>query len=84
LWFIYLERRSRQTLSQVYQQQYTQQGFAEYNENIETQKSPNLKLSLRNIEETLEATRFKAGTLSQMTDDGLDRIVPVVGLSTCR
>ena len=43
-----------------------------------------MRLELRDVEPLLETTRFKAGTLRSVTPEGLDRVVPVVALSSCR
>jgi len=74
---------------QAFQGQYTQQSFVETSELKEEKVedvsiTPNLKLALRNIEDVIDSTRFKGGTLSQTTADGGQRITPVVALSTCR
>jgi len=66
---------------QVFDGQYTVQSFVE----TQTSVSPSrLKLSLQNIEEILSGTRFKGGTLTQTTQEGLERIMPIVGIATCR
>ncbi|MEP1230682.1 MAG: hypothetical protein ABJG88_08405 [Litorimonas sp.] len=71
---------------QEFQQQFTQQSLTEEvtSQDGDNTISSTLLLSLRQIEELTWSTRFKAGTLSHMTDDGAERIIPVVGLSTCR
>ena len=69
---------------QAFQQQYTQQSFARYSKDKKVVNPTILTLSLRDIEEVVESTRFKGGTLSQITDDGTRRVIPIVALSTCR
>ncbi len=69
---------------QVYQEQFAKQSFATTSSDKNAPIVPNLKLDLRNSEELLDSTRFKAGTLIQIIEDGLERVAPIVALSTCR
>lgn len=63
-----------QQSGQVYQEQYSVQTFAPID----------LTLVLRDVETVIDSTRFKGGTLSLTEPSGLQRIMPVVALSTCR
>ncbi len=70
---------------QEFQQQFTRQNFIEnVDEAIGNAMPARLRLSLLKVEELPDSTRFKAGTLSQIMDDGTEMIIPIVALSTCR
>jgi len=73
-----------ETSGQAFQGQYTVQNFAQVSKDKNVINPPFLTLSLRNLEEVVDSTRFKGGTLSQTSQDGLQRVIPIVGLSTCR
>jgi len=47
-------------------------------------ESADLTLVLKDAEVITQGTRYKAGTLTQMSPEGWDKITPVVGLSMCQ
>lgn len=59
------------------QRQYTDTVF-------QTSNGDKLSLSLRRSQSITGGTRYKAGTLTQTSDAGWDKVIPVVGLSACR